>query len=209
MSSRFVALCLAVVFCLMTPPLEAARTPSIESVQALQFEGMTFCTAFSINEQAGYWASAGHCAAYAEHLWLSGGEPVTIDHHYAVVAFVSNFWDVAVFQTDAHAPAFALADAPAEVRDFVEIIGYPYGLARMVTQGTVATRNILLEHPTYMRPMMSDILDITIAGGNSGSPVLNKKGAVVGILWGGFTDSPHAISITWDAVKSVLGPYWA
>jgi S1-C subfamily serine protease len=144
------------------------------------------------------------------------GETVTIENLAAYVIYVDPWTDVAVFQSAAHEPALTLADAaPEACHPFVEnhcetftIIGYPYGITRTVTQGTLGARNVPILHPTYERYVTSDILDLAVAGGNSGSPVLNAKGEVVGVLWGGFVESPHSLSVPWDSVKRALGGYW-
>lgn len=171
-------------------------------VQPLQYHGDTFCTAFSIAEKAGYFATAAHCAAYALDKEVTiGGEPAWV----VFVGFPSA--DVAVFQVDLHAPAFKLAKVAPEVGDAIEVIGYPYGITRTVTFGTMAARRIPLKHPSTDYYMTSDILAITSAPGNSGSPVLNAKGELIGVLWGGFSDSPHALGVSYEGTMQALAAF--
>lgn len=201
MKRRLIA-CL-LVFSLLTPalPIQAALNP----VQGLQFKGATYCTVFSINERQGLWATAAHCAVAAFEMEQEQRTGSTIDGKPATIIYVDTFTDVAVFHAAAYAPAFKLAKQVTEVGEKIVIIGYPYGITRTRTEGTMAARDIPINHPMYALPVISDILDITVAGGNSGSPVLNAKGEVVGILWGGFTQSAHAISVPLEAVRRAIG----
>ncbi len=172
-----------------------------DSVQALQSQGHTFCTAFSINEQEGLWATAAHCAAYAIDKQLD----VTImDEPAVVVAVFFPSADVAVFQSSAHAPAIKLAKQAVNVGGILSIVGYPYGITRTRTEGHMAARLIPIIHPSTMYYMVSDILDITTAGGNSGSPVLNSKGELIGVLWGGFENSAHSLAVPFESVSRAL-----
>ena len=170
------------------------------SIQPLQIEGRTFCTAFSINEQEGNWATARHCADYAAEL----GHSVTILNQPAYVVFVDQFYDVAVYQAPkAKMPALKLGKAPT-VGDPISIMGFPYGLPELVTVwGRVAARHVPITGYN-----ISDILDITVAGGNSGSPVLSEKGRVIGIVWGAFIRSPHTLSVPFESVERALKGYW-
>ena len=165
--------------------------------------GKTFCTAFSINQLDNIWASAGHCAAHAVEKDIT----VHLANRLAIPVY---FWydqnhDMAVWQAQVSAKAFKLAKEPPQLYDVVVVQGYPYGLPALIhTTGTVAARNVFIAKDAPI----SDILTNAIAGGNSGSPVLNKKGEVVGIVWGMFTQGRHAIAVPWEALKQNLILYW-
>jgi S1-C subfamily serine protease len=185
----------------------AARTfhivEPLNSVQALQHDSLIFCTAFSINEAEGIWATAQHCVRAADaqewEMKIHGVRVITI--------YRDAGHDLALVQGDVYAPALPFAlRAPARGA-VVEVRGFPYGFPGLViTHGAIAARMIPLKHqPLGM--IYNDILDLTVAGGNSGSPVL-ESGYVVGILWGGFTRSPHSISVPWEVIKRAIGHYW-
>lgn len=172
-------------------------------VQPLQHLGRTFCTSFSINKDAGIWATCGHCAQYV----IKEEIEVTIMGQPAKLLAMHDQYDLAVFQSSAHAKAIKLARRAPQVRDFVEVQGFPYGLPKLViTSGRLATKAMPIYHPTYGLIMDSDVLDLTVAGGNSGSPVLNADGDLIGVLWGGF-DVPLSLTVPWESLKQAL-PYY-
>ena len=196
-------------------PIPAAAGKSLDAVQAIQHNGRTFCTVFSINEDLGYFGSAGHCAMYVLANELEGR--ITILGQPAEIEMISLRYDIAVFQADVHIPALNVAKHPVDVCnpkfpdacETVTIQGFPYGLPKLITvTGHVAAQNVPILHPSYGIVMYSDILDITTAGGNSGSPVLNSRGEVVGVLWGGFVDSPHSLSVPLASVRAAMLGYF-
>jgi S1-C subfamily serine protease len=180
-----------------------ARAP-IDSFQALQSEGKTFCSAFSINEEAGYFATAAHCAVHA----IENELDVTINGQPAWVVYVGYpSVDIAVFQTDVHAKALKLSKKAPKVSDELVIVGWPYGITKAYTYGTMAARRIPLIHPSTGYHMTCDILNVVVAGGNSGSAVMNKDGDVVGVLWGSFSESAHSIGVSYEGTIQALAPY--
>lgn len=179
-----------------------AKTPMAQSVQPLQANGQTFCTAFSINEKEGLWETARHCAEVSlEKKW-----DVEISGAWAYIVYMApGNDDVAIFQSKATAPSLPLSRTAPRVGDPVSVVGYPYGLPLLVTaKGFVAA----LRTP-FQDAGVSDILDVTIAPGNSGSPVLDRRGAVVGVVWGRFNGSEHAISVPWETVVRLTGSYYS
>ncbi len=183
-----------------------ARKASMDqSVRPLKYNGQTFCTTWSINEKQGYWATAAHCPLFIAHDRLDPSL-VSIGNGWAYVVAISNNEDVAVYQASVHAPALLLAQYSAEVGDKIEVVGHPYGLFRLITtQGYMAGRMEPADHGNYIQ--VSDVLDVTVAGGSSGSPVMKTDGYVTGLLWGKFTDSDHALSVPLDALRRVLAGF--
>lgn len=206
-------LAVALAALLVVTHIPAAFARPLPSVQPIQNQGRTFCTVFSIDEERGLFGSAGHCAIYVLANNLDG--KVTILGQPATVEMLGLIYDVSVFHADVHLPALKLAKKSVKVcdpKDFaqcetISIQGFPYGLPKLITvTGHMAARLVPIVHPSYGIVMESDILDITTAGGNSGSPVLNARGEVIGILWGGFTSSPHSLSIPLESLRlSMLG----
>ncbi len=86
-------------------------------------------------------------------------------------------------------PIIPIADKPAPaVGDSISLIGYPSGLPAKIVTGSVTET----ADPNFFRANM------TIFGGNSGSPVFNKKGEVIGILVRQFPESDFVL----DPIKN-------
>lgn len=68
--------------------------------------------------------------------------------------------------------------------DAVYVIGNSRG------EGTCITSGIVSDRERYVRGAYpSMMLDVSINGGNSGGPVINQNGEVIGIIWGGRCES--------------------
>jgi S1-C subfamily serine protease len=191
-----------------------ARAASLDSIQPIQADGKTFCTVFSIDNSRGLWGTARHCADAA--IELDGqGYAITIAGYYAWTLDFDKNYDLAVMKSYAKRPAVRLSpEAPRACNPFAgpcevfTMIGYPYGIGRVVTQGVFGGLRFDIGHPLYEGNVYSDVYDITSAGGNSGSPIFNSHMEVVGVLWGGFTQSPHAIAVPYAMMKQFLGRFW-
>lgn len=145
--------------------------------------------------------TAKHCVAAAEER----GYEMFINRGWAADIHRSPDADMAILLGEYAGKALKLAKDAPKIGDAVSIQGFPYGLPRLVTsRGHMAARLLPLG-PGYN---LNDILDITVAGGNSGSPVFNSRGEVIGVLWGGFTQSPHSISVPWETIKRLGGSYF-
>src|SRR5262245_8527548 len=112
---------------------------------------------------------------------FSGGELVP-----AHVAGCSISADVALLQLEGEPPnyiAAKLGDSDgAEVGDEIFVVGAPYGISRTLTAGHVSGRRILNSEtdPTKIIEFLQT--DAAINTGNSGSPIFNLNGEVVGIV---------------------------
>lgn len=176
-----------------------------DSIQPLQMKGQTFCTAFAINGKEKLWATAKHCIQAAdEALAYDGDSFITLKGEPVTILFQSpGKDDIAVIQARVGGTPLQLALFSPDVGDNVMVAGYPYGLFGLVeVWGHIASRSVPLDGVPN-----SDILDITIAGGNSGSPVL-MNGQVVGLLWGRFRESEHGVALPWENVKRLIGSYF-
>lgn len=195
-------LCLALTF---LPATAMAGRPSYAaSIQPLQYVDErgthVFCTAFSINAREGYYGTARHCAEGLMEIRedglkvMLGGAPV-------VVISIDPNYDQAVLQSPKKSPALKLFDGELQVGMQLEVYGYPYGLGPALTIGTLAAKNIPIEG--YH---VSNILDLTVAGGNSGSPVI-RSGKLAGVLWGKFTESNHSLAVPHEATYWFFLPF--
>lgn len=90
--------------------------------------------------------------------------------------------DVAVVKVDAHRtlPTVKLGNSDdAQVGDWVLAIGSPFGLEQTVTAGIISTRERSTPASTSFQRFLQT--DAAINRGNSGGPLVNMRGEVVGI----------------------------
>ena len=94
--------------------------------------------------------------------------------------------DVALLQLDVVPPGLApahLGDSDTvEVGDDVFVVGAPYGLSRTLTVGHISGRQVA---PSSLAPMAAReffLTDAAVNPGNSGSPLFNRQGDVIGIV---------------------------
>ncbi len=123
--------------------------------------------------------------------------------------------DVALLEVDAAARALtplALADSDGiEVGDAVVAIGNPFGLERTVTAGIVSALQRAVQAPNGYSIDHVIQTDAPINHGNSGGPLLNTRGEVIGINsqieTGGAGDGNVGIgfAVPSNTVKSVIG----
>ncbi|MCC6715893.1 MAG: Do family serine endopeptidase [Gammaproteobacteria bacterium] len=88
--------------------------------------------------------------------------------------------DVAVIKIDAtHLPTLHIGDPKTlRVGEWVAAIGSPFGLENTVTAGVVSAKARALPDDSYVPFIQTDV---AVNPGNSGGPLLNMKGEVVGI----------------------------
>ena len=108
--------------------------------------------------------------------------------------------DVAVIKIDARGlPTLRIGDPEKlKVGEWVAAIGSPFGLENTVTAGVVSAKARALPDDSYVPFIQTDV---AVNPGNSGGPLLNMKGEVVGInsqifsRTGGFMGLSFAIPI--------------
>jgi serine protease Do len=104
------------------------------------------------------------------------------DEFSAKVVGVDDETDLAVLKIDAarDLPFVTLGDATkAEVGDWVLAIGSPFGLAKTVTAGIISQTNRQTAASTAFQKFIQT--DAAINRGNSGGPLVNMNGEVIGI----------------------------
>ena len=171
-------LALLLVVLLAAPAL--AKLPSHpESVTPLFSGEDAICTAWSINEVKGYWATAAHCTRYwadIDGAWiLMPLQNLTIGEKPAIAKKVSLELDLAVLQSETHARAIKLGKYP-EVGAEVTVYGYPGGVQTPLATWLRVSNQYLEWEGKWM------VLDGHVWPGHSGSPVLDHKGRAVSLV---------------------------
>ncbi len=159
-----------------------------------------------IVDSAGYIITNYHVVDRATdvHVELSDGET-----HRATIVGIDPATDLAVLKID----AADLKAAPwgksseMEVGDPVLAIGSPFGLSRTVTAGILSAtgrHHVVIEHVTYQDFLQTDA---AVNPGNSGGPLVNMRGEIIGINTAivGPTYQGISFAIPSDMVHDVYG----
>ncbi len=114
--------------------------------------------------------------------------------------------DVAVLKVEGDKPFKTVAFGDSDkvrVGDGVMAVGNPFGLGETVTAGILSARNRDIESGPY-----DDFLqtDASINKGNSGGPLFNMKGEVVGINTAILSPSGGSIGIGFSTPSDTVGP---
>ena len=116
---------------------------------------------------------------------VGGASEITVKlmdrHEYpATIVGIDEQTDVAVLKIDAaNLPAVKIGDAKKlKVGEWVIAIGSPFGFENTVTSGIVSGKSRSLPDGTYVPFIQTDV---AVNPGNSGGPLFNMRGEVVGI----------------------------
>jgi S1-C subfamily serine protease len=133
-------------------------------------------------DKAGHIVTNYHVIAGAQRVQVSFSGNDQID---AKVVGKDPSTDVAVLQIDAHSRALTplpLGDSDkVQVGDGVVAIGNPFGLTRTVTSGIVSALQREIDAPNSYKIEHAIQTDAAINHGNSGGPLINALGQVIGV----------------------------
>ena len=164
-----------------------------------------------LDAKNGYVLTNNHVIAGADEVTVTYTPENGRTHEYeAEVKGADEMFDIAVLQIepDVPLPQAVLGDsAKLRVGQWVLAIGHPYGYPHTVTQGIVSAKG--REISPHRRQFFEDYIQTSAAinRGNSGGPLVNLRGEVVGISTaittpsGGFIGIGFAIPI--DLVKEI------
>ena len=173
------------------PAIEAASKPT-KDVAVIRMEG-AFGVASGFFVESNKIVTNIHVAALPGVIFARSTDRETLWRVDGVTAFdVKN--DLVILKVDGEAVPLRLADSGlAEVGEPVIAIGYPNGKYR-VTRGEIyGTRSS--DKWIQMR--------IELSGGNSGGPIQNRDGHVIGIVSG--VETPYSYAIPSNALSGLIG----
>jgi len=95
----------------------------------------------------------------------------------AKVAFIDSVRDIAVLATSVNLPSFLLTDDENKetIGSDVYAIGAPKNLSYTLTKGVLSSKKRIVSGEEYLQ------IDAAINAGNSGGPLLNSEGKVIGV----------------------------
>jgi putative serine protease PepD len=187
----------------------AAASPSVASVRTGQGSGTGFLV-----DSNGTIVTNAHVVGDNKQVQVRFNDKG--DYHDAQVLSVDASTDLAAVKVDASDAQgirpLQLADSDsAQVGDSVVAIGYPLGLDRTATAGIVSGLERRIESPNGFSIDRVIQTDAAVNPGNSGGPLLNAKGQVIGVnsqiataAGGGEGNVGIAFAIPSNTVKQVL-----
>lgn len=133
-----------------------------------------------------------HVVAQPKPVLIRSYDEQTIWNVKGVTAFdVEN--DLVILEISGEGAPFPLADNDAvKIGDSVSIVGYP-GRRYKVVEGTVRS---IRNSDKWLQ------VNAEIAGGNSGSPVINTNGQVIGVVTG--AEEPYGYIVTSNVIRRLL-----
>ena len=187
----------------------AAASPSVASVRTGQGSGTGFLV-----DSNGTVVTNAHVVGQSGNVQVRSNDKGA--YHDAKVLSVDASTDLAAVKVDASAVQgirpLELADSDkAQVGDSVVAIGYPLGLDRTATAGIVSGLERQIQSPNGFSIDKVIQTDAAVNPGNSGGPLLNAKGQVIGVnsqiataAGGGDGNVGIAFAIPSNTVKQVL-----
>lgn len=140
---------------------------------------------FLINKQ-GYIITNFHVIEGQKHINITrykqqGAELKNIVHQSVRIVALDSFHDLAVLQlenniADLPEPAILSPEDTVEPGEKVFVIGNPMGLERTITEGVISHPGRLFSGKVYLQ------LDAATNPGNSGGPLFNSRGQVIGVM---------------------------
>lgn len=193
-------------------PLSAARLPTFDpqaiyrralgavaTIRVQSGRGIGVGTGFMVD--GGLLLTAAHVARTAESILVEFGDSQASDAR--VVGYDARR-DVAVVRlaSPVAAPALEVVDTDAvQSGEPVIVIGTPRGVPRVMTTGEVRATNATFPG---LVPRIMILFEAGVAPGNSGGPLLNGQGQVIGIVVAGAPRGNGGLAVSGSTVRSVL-----
>jgi S1-C subfamily serine protease len=177
-------------------PERAARELTVR-VRASGCDGVATGSGFAIAERA--LVTNRHVIANASEIQVNTWDGQSLN---AAVSRVTYYSDLALVVVDGDLPLVgALAPRDARAGDHVTVAGFPLGGQQTVVEGAVLDYVVganLGDGTQVMR------LSTTIQAGNSGGPVIDRRGEVAGVVYALELATRRALAVPASAVRSLL-----
>jgi putative serine protease PepD len=158
-------------------------SPGVVSIKAVTQDGEDSGTGIVLNEQ-GLILTNDHVIAGATSLTVNAGGATSTTRAATIVGEEANS-DLALVRVDPSGlglkPLKLVSSSSVQVGDSVYAIGNPYGLEETLTRGIVSALNREISAPDGSKITGALQTDAALNPGNSGGPLLNEQGEVVGV----------------------------
>ncbi len=158
-------------------------SPGVVSIKAVTADGEDSGTGIVLNEQ-GLILTNDHVVAGATSLTVSSHGTASDAHTATLVGEEANE-DLALVHVDPSGlglkPLKLVSSSSVQVGDAVYAIGNPYGLEETLTRGIVSALGREISAPDGSKISGVIQTDAALNPGNSGGPLLNEQGEVIGV----------------------------
>jgi putative serine protease PepD len=158
-------------------------SPGVVSIKAVTAEGEDSGTGIVLNEQ-GLILTNDHVVQGASAISVSPGGSSSATRTATLVGEEANT-DLALIRVDPSGlglrPLKLVSSSSVQVGDSVYAIGNPYGLNETLTRGIVSALGREISAPDGAKIRGAIQTDAALNPGNSGGPLLNEQGEVIGV----------------------------
>jgi putative serine protease PepD len=158
-------------------------SPGVVSIKAVTPEGGDSGTGIVLNNE-GLILTNDHVVAGASSLTVSSNGSASTSHTATLVGEEANE-DLALIRVDPSGlslkPLKLASSSSIQVGDSVYAIGNPYGLEETLTRGIISALNREIAAPNGSKISGAIQTDAALNPGNSGGPLLNEDGEVIGV----------------------------
>jgi putative serine protease PepD len=158
-------------------------SPGVVSIKAVTDEGEDSGTGIVLNEK-GLILTNDHVIKGARKLTVNPGDDTSKTVSATIVGEEANK-DLALIKVDPSGlglkPLTIASSSSVKVGDAVYAIGNPYGLEETLTRGIVSALGREIEAPDGAKITGAIQTDAALNPGNSGGPLLNEQGEVIGV----------------------------
>jgi putative serine protease PepD len=158
-------------------------SPGVVSIEAVTAEGEDSGTGIVLNEQ-GLILTNDHVVEGASEITVSPGGASGVTRSATLVGEEANS-DLALIRVDPSGlglrPLKLVSSSSVQVGDAVYAIGNPYGLDETLTRGIVSALGREISAPDGAKISGAIQTDAALNPGNSGGPLLDEQGEVIGV----------------------------